>query len=285
MSKVKVFGYASGNAAEQSDCCMGPIVMESSPYLDSNLISWVGHLFPPNSERKLAALSGIKVICNKMAQHTHNAVKVGSKFVVIGGDHSSAIGTWSGAASAAGGPIGMIWVDAHMDSHTDKSSITKNIHGMCLAALLGAGSVDLTTIMTAEQKLAPQNVVIIGARSYETEEKELLENLGVQIIYMQEVEENGLANSFQKALAIAAANKNGFGISIDIDAFDPMFAPATAIKTSPGINPGDLNIELADYVRDHEGFLGLEIAEFFPNLDIEQKTEKTIAAIINSTFS
>ena len=284
MGKVKVFGYASGNAAEQSECCMGPVVMESSPYLDNNIISWVGHLFPPNSERKLEALSGIKVICNKMAQHTYNTVKLGSKFVVIGGDHSSAIGTWSGVASAAGGPIRMIWVDAHMDSHTDKSSITKNIHGMCLAALLGAGSADLTTVMTTGQKLAPQNVVIIGARSYEPEEKELLEKLGVKIIYMQEIEENGLSNSFQKALAVAAANENGFGISIDIDAFDPMFAPATAIKMSPGINPSDLNIELAEHISEHKGFLGLEIAEFFPNLDVEQKTEKTIAAIINSIF-
>ena len=285
MSNVKVFGYAAGNAAEHTECCMGPIVIESSSFLTGNqTLTWVSHLFPTNSERKLSALEGVSLICNKLATHTYNTKSSGAKFLVLGGDHSVAIGTWSGASAAAGGPIGMIWIDAHLDSHTPESSHSKNIHGMSIATLLNNGPSELTSIMSEQQKLATENVVILGARDYEPEERELLEKLGVNVIYMDEIEKNGFSASFQKALEIASQNTYGFGISIDIDAFDPNFAPATAIKTTPGINPTELTEELISNIKGNEKFIGLEIAEFFPNLDEDNITEKVIADIINAVF-
>lgn len=282
---VKIFGYASGNASEKSGCCMGPLIMQESKFLAENKnLSWISHLFPADAERKLDALQGTQALCTKLAHHTSSAVKANEKFVVLGGDHSVAIGTWSGVASAIGAPIGMIWVDAHLDSHTPDTSPSKNIHGMALAALMKHGPEELTDILADHPKVAKEHTVIIGARDYEPEEVNLLNNLGVTVIFMSEVIEKGLSATFKKAIAIASSNPNGFGLSIDIDAFEPEYAPATAILTSPGIIPNELIHELKTHIKDNPKLLGLEIAEFFPDLDKDHLTEAVIASLINSIF-
>ena len=285
MDEIKLFGYASGNGAGESRCCMGPIVMQSSKFLpiEKNL-SWVTHLFPNDTKRNLDAMGNITTICTKLAQHTYRAIKKDEKFIVIGGDHSGAIGTWSGVSAAKDGPIGMIWVDAHLDSHTPESSTSKNIHGMSLASLLNYGSDNLTNILSEQPKIAAKNTVVIGARDYEPAEKELLDKIGVEIIFMEEIIKNGLTKSFKKALDIASSNPNGFGLSIDVDGLEPKLAPGTSLPIPNGILPVELINELKNSIRSNSKFLGLEIAEFSPELDQEQKTEAVIAEIIKSCF-
>lgn len=115
------------------------------------------------------------------------------ELLVLGGDHSCAIGTWSGVASAMRpfGDIGLIWVDAHMDSHTIETSPTKNIHGTPVAHLLGFGNQALRTVGDPYPKIKPQNLVMVGIRSFEDEEQELLSRLGVRVFFDNEVQKRG----------------------------------------------------------------------------------------------
>lgn len=281
---IQIIGYASGNAAAESGCCMAPLIIEQSKFLPNNC-KWYCNVFPKTEYRQLAAIETLDDICSKLALHTASMVKKQQKFTVIGGDHSCAIGTWSGVAAALQEQIGMIWVDAHLDSHTPDSSDSKNIHGMALASLLQHGPKELTTIATANRKINPQNLVIIGARDFEAAEIELLKTLNVKIFYMSDIIEQGLDSIFAQSIQIAAANCAGFGISIDIDAIEPKDAPATAIKSTPGIRSKELTEAVSKYIKNNDKFLGLEIAEFFPDKDIENKTEKIISAIINAAYN
>jgi len=282
---IDVYGYASGNAAADSRCCMGPITMQGSPSIqDLSALQWKTHILPTNAATQLEAIEAVEKACRKLAQHTQSSCQAHRHFTVIGGDHSAAIGTWSGAASAKNGPLGMLWVDAHLDSHTPESSISKNIHGMALACLLGQGDKRLTSILGAEPKLDPQHVVILGARDFESAESSLLADIGVTVITMDRITERGFSACFQDALTQVSANPRGFGISIDIDGLDPQDAPGTAILTEPGIRIGDLQAALTQHIATHPQFLGLEIAEFFPDLDKNGQTEQVIATLMQSAF-
>jgi len=284
-SIINIYGFASGNAAADSACCMGPIIMENSKFIkDIPNIKWQSHILPSYIETQLEAIEGSSIACTKLAKHINSCLTKSQKFTVIGGDHSSAIGTWSGVSHAANDQIGLIWIDAHLDSHTPNTSATKNIHGMALACLLGHGPEELTNILHSKPKLNKENVVLIGVRDYETQEQELLNKLGVKIIYMDQVINDGLPNCFEEAIEIASKNNSGFGISIDIDGLDPNDAPATAIKTEPGIKTDELIKILSEKIKGNSKFLGLEIAEFFPDYDIEQKTEKVITEIIKAIY-
>src|SRR5665213_879539 len=161
------------------------------------------------------------------------------KFVsVVGGDHSCAIGTWSGVYDAMHhlGDIGLIWIDAHMDSHTPETTPTNHIHGMPLACLLGYGYPTLTGVLHAAPKFKPENVCLIGVRSYEKGEAALLKHLNVRVFFMEEVQERG----FEVVLAEAVQHVNqhtiGYGITLDIDAVDPLEAPGVDVPEPEGIH-------------------------------------------------
>lgn len=282
-NNISIIGYASGNAAQDNSCCMGPIIMEKSDKLTNT--TWLGQIYPTDSCKQLGAIDSTFNCCQKLAQHTMSLTQNNKQFVVIGGDHSCAIGTWSGASAAKESPIGMIWIDAHLDAHNNITSKTKNIHGMALSSLIDNGPKKLNNLIIAGAKIDCKNLVIIGARDYETEEQELLTQLGVKIFYMNEIVAKGLNFVFKQALQIATANKNGFGISIDIDGLDPNHAPATAITSSPGIVPEELIHEFKTTLQQHKHkLIGLEIAEFFPDFDKNCLTEQVIADLIEAAY-
>ena len=284
-NSINIVGYASGNAAENHACCMGPLIIENSTLLkNKEYINWLGTIFPTDDKIKLQATNNIATCCEKLGKYVASSIEKQEKFVVIGGDHSCAIGTWSGAAMAKQGPIGMIWIDAHLDSHNDKTSLSKNIHGMALSSLIGYGPEDLNKLFIDNNKIDIEHLTIIGARDFETAEKNLIDKLGIKVFYMNDVLEYGLEKILLQAISVADKNPNGFGISLDIDSLDPKKAPATAIHTQPGLDPDELTMILQKHISNNEKLLGLEIAEFFPELDIDKKTEKIITDIIQSCF-
>ncbi|MBT4884870.1 MAG: hypothetical protein HON55_01815, partial [Legionellales bacterium] len=150
-NNINIIGYASGNAAQNHSCCMGPIIMEKSAKLTN--ITWLGQIYPADNLRQLNALESTLNCCQKLAQHTMSLTTNNNKFVVLGGDHSCAIGTWSGVAAAKQNKIGMIWIDAHLDAHNDTTSQTKNIHGMALSSLLNHGPNELNNLMHKGAKI------------------------------------------------------------------------------------------------------------------------------------
>jgi arginase len=212
-----------------------------------------------------------------------DAVRRKSGFAVLGGDHSCAVGTWSGAANAlrGEGPLGLIWVDAHMDSHTPETSPTGNYHGMPLACLLGYGDSSLTSIAHAPPALQPRHVAIVGARSYEPEEAALLRRLGVRVYFMDEVEERGLAAVMDDAGRIAFDGTAGAGITIDLDALDPEEVAAVGTPEPGGIAVSDLCRAVARFAANPRA-VGCEIAEFNPTLPGAVKTADIIEELLVS---
>lgn len=221
----------------------------------------------------------------QIAQAVRRTAEAGATPLVIGGDHSCAIGTWSGvhAARRGHGPVGLLWIDAHLDSHTPETSHTGLIYGMPLASLLGHGAPAFTDCLTPEPKLRPEHVCVFGARSYEPEERALLERLGVRVIGMNEIERRGIEASFDEALAIVRAAAGGYGVTVDLDALDPRDAPGVGTPAPGGLRAGALVSALAQVGAD-AGLVALEIAEYNPGRDRRGITRQHAVALAASAL-
>lgn len=282
---LHLIGYASSVGGPALTGGNGPIVLKESPYLsqlESHGLSlhWDSMITPGHSH--LPKLQIIEQQCHQLANHVLRLTQDKQFFIVLGGDHSSAIGTWSGAKSALkNNPLGLIWIDAHMDSHTPQTTLTGNVHGMPLACLLGYGNPSLTTILTHSPVLDPANVCLIGVRSFEEAEAALLNRLNVRIFYMDEVKERGMTAVMQEALSIVTKNTGIFGLSLDIDSIDPRDAPATDVSEPNGIRAHSL-CDALSILAEHPQFIGAEIVEFDPSRDHDHKTEKLIPELIKS---
>ncbi len=276
-TKLNVFGASSCLGAKDHDCEGGPRALYAlgllrqferkgyEPELRHLRAPAVGDPAKEDGEEKLSLISAY---CHELALGVRDSVKAHEMFVVIGGDHSCAVGTWSGAAVALvdKGPVGLIWVDAHMDSHTPFTSQSGAIHGMPLAALLGRGAGALTSILSPQVKLSAQNVCLVGVRSFEYEEKELLEHMGVRIYSQPEVKARGLAEVMNEARAIVKENTFAYGLSIDLDAIDPHDAPGVGSPEPNGLSARALVEELKQF-RGDEQLLGVEVVELNPVKD------------------
>jgi arginase len=199
--------------------------------------------------------------------------------VILGGDHSIAIGTWSGVKSflGEGQKLGLIWIDAHMDAHTFETSLSKSIHGMPVASLLGYGPSELAKIGGPLAKIDPENIILIGVRSYESGEAELLKRLNVKIYYMDEVKERGFVAVFDEAWQKLKDSTQAVGLTIDVDAFDPEDAPGTAASEPDGLKIAEV---LPALKGKGQGLIALELVEYNPNLDVDHKTAKLIEDLL-----
>ncbi|MDD3353038.1 ornithine--oxo-acid transaminase [Zoogloea sp.] len=213
-----------------------------------------------------------------LAAETAAICRAGDRPLVLGGDHAIAAGTWRGVARAiaARGKLGLIWIDAHLDAHTEHSTHSGNIHGMPLAALLGIGDARLTGLPGPH--LDPAHIAIIGARSWEPEEKALLESLGVRIFYMPEVRRRGLAVVLDEALSIARQGTAGFGVSVDLDAMSCDQLPATTCLVPDGLAPQEL-VDSLHALRNCSDLQALEIVEYVPDRDRDGLTARRVEEI------
>jgi len=280
---VDFIGVASGVGAQDHGCEEGPEALHTTcikSYLCDNPVTWLTTLYPLQAQDDLHT---IQLLCRNLAEQVQHSIEAAHRFAVFSGDHSSAVGIWSGARAALAEQesLGLIWVDAHMDSHTPETSPSGAYHGMPLACLLGHGPAELTAINAPAPVLLPQNVVLVGIRSYEAGEHALLSRLGVHIYYIEEVRERGLAVVMQEARERVTQHSHQFGISIDLDAIDPGEAPGVGSPEQGGIHGDDLIAVLAALVND-ERLIGIEISEYNPGHDVEQKTARLALALANT---
>lgn len=271
---VAIIGAASCVGARDQRCDFGPqeVLRELKNKLSTRAgpIEWRGTL-PLNAYED--HYDSIADLCARLALQVAAAMRAQQRFAVIGGDHSCAIGTWSGAAVAqrARGALGLIWVDAHMDAHTPASSPSGAIHGMPLACLLGHGDARLLSIGDAATKLHAAYVCVIGVRSYELAEAMLLKTMGVHVFSMQDIRRDGMKHTFESALNIVRAAPGGYGISIDLDAIDPVDAPGVG-SPEPGGIPAQQLLDALASARDDAALHGIEVAELNPFRDRGNKT-------------
>jgi arginase len=207
---ARIIGVACGSGARDHGCEDGPAMLHALGFLreledTDGRLRWDQTIRAPAAESD--ALQAVASIAGTLARSVARTLSEGDFPLVIGGDHSCAIGTWSGvhANLADAGRLGLVWIDAHMDSHTFKTSPSQAIHGMPLACLLGYGDAKLTQVMSDHPKVLPQNVCLIGVRSFESGEAALLRTLGVRIYFMDEVKKRGLREVFREAVAHVSA--------------------------------------------------------------------------------
>ena len=280
---VRVIGVASGLGARDPGCADGPAVLQQSGVFDSDTVpvSWSDILTPEAGLR--APLEAIAELCGRLADKVQQELAAGNFPVVAGGDHSCAIGTWSVVRHWLGGPLGLIWVDAHMDSHTFATSPSKAIHGMPVACLLGRGERALTGLVAAYPKLHPAHVCLLGVRSYEAGEAALLEELGVRVIHMEEIHRRGLPACLAEARAIARDGTAGYGISIDLDAFDPAEEPGVGSPAPDGLVRHALEPALR-VLRGDPQFVAMEIAEYNPHRDRHRLTARAAGGLLRAAL-
>ena len=216
-----------------------------------------------------------------LAEATRKLTESGNRPLVIGGDHSCAVGTWSGVSRAvqSSGPLGLVWIDAHMDMHTPETTHSGAINGMPLAALLGYGSSKLTGIAGDRRALEPRHVCLVGTRSFEPEEMVFAKRHGVRVIEMDEVARRGVADVLAEAHAIATKGTAGYGLSLDLDAFDPSEAPGVGTPAPGGIRAREFLDAWSSLTAD-PACRAIEFVEFNPHRDQAGKTARLLGTLV-----
>src|ERR1700704_105005 len=262
--QVELIGAAWGLGGVDPGCADAPAVL--APLLPSRL-----------RECGVSTLPGPILLASAVA----DSLRRGRLPCVLGGDHTCAGGTWTGVARTLRGELGLVWVDAHMDSHTPGTSHTGRLHGVPLAWLLGQDDDPLYGL--ASGVLDPRHVCLVGVRSYEPEESERLGGPGVRVYLMEEVRQRGLRRALDDALRIASQDTAGFGISIDLDVVTPEDAPGVAVPAEGGLG----GAELARALRGIGGRLGLaavELVEYCPRLDKGGRSAQVAVDLLAATL-
>lgn len=228
------------------------------------------------SDRKLKNLEAVIEMTNKLSGETFKIAKNGDIPITIGGDHSIALGSISGVSKYFDN-LGVIWVDAHGDMNTDETTPSGNIHGMILAALQGIGSEKLTNLV--ENKIETKNVAIFGVRDLDKNEKELMDKVGANYYPYNTIKLKGLADS----LIILKKNMKDvkkLHLSIDLDSINPKTAPGVSVPVKSGFSPKDIH-SIIDFLFEHFEIVSVDIVEYNPVEDVDDRTLKIMKDIIN----
>ena len=276
---IELIGAAWGLGGADPGCAQAPealipLLAEPLARCGANVVLGPT-LHPPSSERRKEA--AVSKLCGALAAAVAEAMRHARLPCVIGGDHSCAGGTWTGVARMLQGELGLIWIDAHMDSHTPATSHSGRLHGMPLAWLLGQADDALYGLSAGV--VDPEHVALIGVRSYEPEEKERLDRLGVRVFHIEEVGRRGLDTVAAEALAIATRGTSGFGISIDLDAVTPDEAPGVGTPVPDGIAAADLARVLRS-IGASPGLVGIELVEYLPRLDPDGRSARVAVDLV-----
>lgn len=289
-NKLYFVPCASGIAGRDIGSGNGPLQIKQSFFLKELDEAGLSYHWEPTIQAKDHGSQNVVQethrVCTHLAKAISQLIRDQKFFVVLGGDHSCAIGTWSGVYDAlhTSGRVGLIWLDAHMDSHTPETSPSGRIHGMPLAALMGQGYASLTQVLHHGPKINPEHVSLIGVRSFEEGEAALLKKLNVKVYFMDEVKARGFDTVFQEAIARAKQGTFGYGISLDLDGLDPNDAPGVDVPESNGLKAQDILNGLA-FVSNDPQLIGIELVEFDPLHDQDQKTEKLLVSFLKTIAS
>lgn len=202
--------------------------------------------------------------------------------LVLGGDHSIAIGTLAGLASHYE-DLGVIWYDAHGDINTPETSPSGNIHGMPLAASLGYGDERLTSILFNQAKIKPENVVLIGIRDLDDGEKETIRRLGIKTYTMHEIDRLGMPKVIEETIAYLKDKTDAVHLSFDLDGIDPCEAPGVGTPVPGGATYRETHLAL-EMLHESDLITSAEFVEVNPMLDIRSKTADLTVALIGSLF-
>ncbi len=231
-------------------------------------------------------LSEVAEINEQIQQQVIRALKLNQFPLILGGDHSLAIGTVSGAAQyvkARGERLGVIWVDAHTDMNTPETTPSGNIHGMPVSVLLGYGDPRLLQLNGESPSIDPQHITIIGARDVDPGEKVLINELGVRVITMSEIDERGIGPCIEEAIERATHGTTGFHLSFDLDAIDPWEAPGVGTPVEGGLTYREAHL-ICEKIAQSNHMISMEVVELNPVLDTRNRTADLAVSLIESAL-
>ncbi|MDX8362675.1 MULTISPECIES: arginase [Bacillaceae] len=231
---------------------------------------------------KLRNLKAVAEASERLADKVQGVIKEKRFPLVLGGDHSIAIGTLAGVAKSYNN-LGVIWYDAHGDLNTEETSPTGNIHGMPLATSMGIGHKTLTEIAGYTPKVKPENIVIIGARSLDDGEKELIKEKGITVYTMHEIDRLGMANVMEQAINYLKDRTDGVHLSLDLDGLDPHDAPGVGTPVIGGISYRESHLAM-EMLAEANIITSAEFVEVNPILDERNTTATVAVALIGSLF-
>ncbi|MBT9259450.1 MAG: arginase [Clostridiales bacterium] len=224
----------------------------------------------------------IAQVCEKLAGEVAQSLRQGHLPLVLGGDHSLAIGTLAGHR-LVGSRVGIIWIDAHGDFNTPETSPSGNVHGMPLIHILGRGHPRLLAVADGPAA-EPGEVVLLGVRNLDPGEKVLLKEMGIHVMTMREVDEKGMAQCMREALAIASrGGTQGIHLSFDMDAMDPTIAPGVGTPVPGGLTYREAHVAL-EILAETGLVRSMEFVEVNPILDQRNQTAEMAVELIQSAL-
>jgi arginase len=224
---------------------------------------------PPAAGERLRYLEPIANVCANLADAVAASVAAGHLPLILGGDHSLAIGSVSG--SARGRRLGLIWIDAHGDFNTEETTQSGNIHGMPVAALAGRGHPLLTQLAGVTPAIRPEQIALIGVRDLDPAERDALRWSGVRTFTMHNIDQRGMANVMDEAITAVTAGADGFHVSLDLDAMDPREAPGVGTPVIGGLSYREAHLAM-ELLAQTGGLCSLDLVEVNPILDERNST-------------
>ncbi|KON67304.1 arginase [Peribacillus butanolivorans] len=240
---------------------------------------------PEHAQKSGTNLKNLSLVAKgniQLATRVDKIIQGGSFPLVLGGDHSIAIGTLAGVSKHYEN-VGVIWYDAHGDLNTEETSPSGNIHGMPLAVSMGLGHPDLVNIHGSTSKVKPENIVIIGARSLDEGEKELIREKGIKVFTMHEIDRMGMARVMEECIDYLRERTDGVHLSLDLDGVDPADAPGVGTPVIGGISYRESHLAM-EMLAESELITSAEFVEVNPILDERNKTAIVAVALMGSLF-
>lgn len=283
MKQIHAIGIASGLGGNNPGCRYGPVRFRRALLTDPQLeMIWEPMLYPRKKSSKFMVLAELQ---ERIIRQIVPIVDRRNQFVAIDGDHSSAMGIWQGVIEALHPNLrfGLLWIDAHSDLHDFTCSASGNVHSMPLAALLGQGDQELSTIYGNGPCLEPENLVMLGLRTVDLEERQLMKQMELIHYDMDSVRIGGFQQVFHKALSQLRKQCDCYGISLDLAAIDPIDGPGVGTLVPDGLSAKDL-CQAFKGLREDKNLIGIEIAEYNPLLDRNNQTLQLIVDLLLALF-
>ncbi len=228
----------------------------------------------PVGEKRAKYMAEIAETCKDLAEIVQKCLEEDFVPLVLGGDHSIAAGAVSGVAAhfrKEKKQIGYIWLDAHGDMNTPESSPSGNVHGMPLAAVMGYGAPELVDLLGFKPKVEPQNIVLVGVRDLDIQERRLVKKSGVRVFTMRDIDERGMREVMADALKYATDDTDGISVSLDMDFVDPSDAPGVGTPVRGGVTYREAHLAM-EMIADSDAMASMEVVEINPVIDEHNRT-------------
>jgi arginase len=225
-------------------------------------------------EKRAKYMAEIVETSKGLAQIVEKTLDEGLLPLVMGGDHSVALGTLGGVSSffrKKEKRVGLLWLDAHADMNTPESSPSGNIHGMPLAAIAGYGPDELTQLAGPKPMVNPHNISIVGVRDIDAKERKIIKESGVHAFTMRDMDERGMREVMAEAIRFASDETDGIAVSLDLDFVDPADAPGVGTPVRGGVTYREAHLAM-EMIADTKSVVSLEVVEVNPVIDQHNQT-------------